>query len=236
MRNRSFSARQPSDVWLLYEILFVNGKRYFGITSKTLDERLSAHRASVKKGSRFPVHCAMRKYDFTASALIVGKRDFICELEIAVIAKFKTLNRRNGYNLAPGGDISPMLSPKVAKKISKIQRARFETIPKKLRALPLKTPEARAANAESIRRPEVSAAKSAKLTGLKRTKAVRAKLSAIQRDPEHRKRLSEKVRVAWANPELRARQSARLKGYVKTPEHRQKLREAALRQWSEANE
>jgi hypothetical protein len=105
----------------LYEILFSNGKRYFGI-SKNYKKRFQGHlKSTYIRKSKTALHNAIRKYgvdDIALSLIAVGDVYYIQNLEIAIIARFNTTDRKLGYNLALGGNISPMHNPEVAKKVS----------------------------------------------------------------------------------------------------------------------
>lgn len=105
-------------MWLLYKIQFSNGKLYFGITGGTLKGRRGEHLRSAKRGSSLPVHNAIRKHDARFIPLVVGHRDYICECEIAAIKEYQTQDRRFGYNVSDGGDLSPMLRPETRAKVS----------------------------------------------------------------------------------------------------------------------
>ena len=105
-------------VHYLYVLLFPNGKRYFGI-SKNVASRFKGHlRAATKGVDQRPLYRAMRKNvgQVVHQTLCVGSEDYIADLEILAIARWNTTDRRYGYNLALGGNTSPMSSPGVAKR------------------------------------------------------------------------------------------------------------------------
>lgn len=104
----------------LYEMCFPNGKRYFGITSKSCQERFIGHVQSALRNSKLPVHYAIRKHgavNIRHYLIVVGNKEYIQELEIAIIAKYRTTDRRFGYNVHPGGNIGGT-TPEMAAKIS----------------------------------------------------------------------------------------------------------------------
>jgi hypothetical protein len=107
----------------LYEILFSNGKRYFGI-SNDHRRRFREHQKLAKAGSWFPVHAAMRKYGHSIRLVVVGDKAYVQSLEISLIAAHQTLKRSRGYNVAPGGEISPMHNPEVAKRVAAAKRGK----------------------------------------------------------------------------------------------------------------
>nr|DAF13733.1 MAG TPA: intron associated endonuclease [Caudoviricetes sp.] len=79
----------------------VNGKKYIGITTRTMNKRFEEH----KKANSY-IGNAIRKYgvsNFSISELDIAKtHEELCQLEVFYIEKFKTFE--NGYNLTIGGD------------------------------------------------------------------------------------------------------------------------------------
>jgi group I intron endonuclease len=88
----------------LYQLLFPNGKKYIGITSKTAEERFKTHCVSHKK---YPVALAVKKYGKENIVLTVlatvDSWELLCLAEIEAIEKINT-KAPNGYNLTNGGD------------------------------------------------------------------------------------------------------------------------------------
>lgn len=106
-------------MYSLYQLRFPNGKRYIGI-SKNVQRRLREHRCAAEAGESLPLHKAIRHYGWSSvvpSVLVIGKRDYIAELECRAIEAFRTLCN-DGYNVSLGGDLSPMLSVRTRKKQS----------------------------------------------------------------------------------------------------------------------
>lgn len=87
----------------------VNGKRYVGVTTKTLKRRWKAHRNAAVSGSYYWLHKAMRKYGNDAFVMeelaVAWCRDLAAQIEERLIAFFGTywLDGR-GYNQTRGGD------------------------------------------------------------------------------------------------------------------------------------
>jgi len=216
--------------YYLYVLEFPNNKEYVGI-SNNASQRLKRHIIKYNSGSSLPVHRAIRKYgadNIKQRILCIGDREYIADLEVAMISAKKTRNRLFGYNVSLGGDISPMHDPEVAARVSKTKRALFEDDDYKRRVIrpaieASLDPAIRARLLETIRRPGVSAAKSEKLTGRKASEETIARMRAAQAVPEHRVRLSIAVRAAWADPVLRAQQSERFKGRPVSAEVRAKI-------------
>lgn len=212
----------------LYRLQFPNGKIYLGISCAPA-KRFSQHARRTITGSRLPVHCAFRKYgaeNVLLELLCCGERKYIADLEVKMIAALLSQDRRYGYNVTPGGDLSPMTSKEVREKVSTAMRKRMadadeETKRRILAAL--HSPESRAKNLLSIRKPEVSAAKSAKLRGRRHSIEASANMKVAQNDEQHRESQRHKSIVAWASPELRAAQSVRYKGRQIPREQRRKI-------------
>lgn len=89
----------------LYQLLFPNGKKYIGITSKTAKERFKRHcsiHSRCKALSR-----AIKKYGKESIIISVlaecDNWELLCLAEIEAIEKFNTISP-NGYNLTSGGE------------------------------------------------------------------------------------------------------------------------------------
>lgn len=97
---------------MIYGIVYcitnaVNGKKYIGQTTTTLNRRWLFHKYSAKTGSSFVLHAAIRKYGEVCFIIEqISQEDSPCELnkkEASLIASMKTLVPL-GYNLTTGGD------------------------------------------------------------------------------------------------------------------------------------
>ena len=119
---KSIITRDPDPVTVLYELLFPNGKRYFGMTVRTAKTRFWwGHVNSAKYGSKLAVHCAIRKYGSETVKVftrVIGRLSYIKLLEISAIVAYQTMDRRYGYNRSPGGDLSPMLNSDVVDRMA----------------------------------------------------------------------------------------------------------------------
>lgn len=156
------SLRDSAKIFTLYVIEFPNRKRYFGITSRTLEQRWSAHLSRAKKTPRRPICAALLKYpEAKIRPLVVGPASYIVDLEIKMIAACRTDDREFGYNFGAGGDIGPMLGKNHdADALSKI------SIASKLRP----------------RLPESNAKTSARLKGHPVSQETRKKISAATKE------------------------------------------------------
>jgi len=88
----------------------VNGKRYIGLTEKTLGERWVQHKSVSKRGVDTFLYKAIRKYGEKAFAICElarlpkgSDRALLCSMEQLFIFQENTLSP-NGYNMTPGGD------------------------------------------------------------------------------------------------------------------------------------
>lgn len=85
----------------------VNGKKYIGQTTTTLNRRWLFHKYSAKTGSSFVLHAAIRKYGelcFIVEQISQeNSADELNKKEASLIASMRTLVPF-GYNLTTGGD------------------------------------------------------------------------------------------------------------------------------------
>jgi group I intron endonuclease len=96
----------------------INGKCYIGMTTNSLEKRITEHLSSSKGGSNFLLHCAIRKYGFQSFEFSIidtsETKEILIEKEIYWI---KTLNTKspNGYNLTDGGEgaINPSIETRM---------------------------------------------------------------------------------------------------------------------------
>jgi group I intron endonuclease len=149
----------------------VNGKRYVGKTHTTWQERWKGHLGSVRRGSKCPFHCAIRKYGATAfetRRLCLATPETIDALEKFHIEKLKSNKRGFGYNLTNGGDgVCAPMSKAMKRKIS--EKLTGHPLPQSARdKLFPWTPEVR----EKIRK---------SLIGKKALKSTRKKMSTSQK-------------------------------------------------------
>ena len=91
-------------IYLLY--CPISGKGYVGQTIMTLGRRWSKHKNSVKRGSQYPIHNAIRKYGSDAFEItILQEVDTIDALNVAEIYHIQRQGTLapNGYNITKGG-------------------------------------------------------------------------------------------------------------------------------------
>ena len=76
----------------------VNGHSYVGFTSQPMMKRFHAHMGSARRGAKWPLHNAIRKYgkeNFSVKTLYEGKD--------ALEQEDKYIKKHGYYNIAPGG-------------------------------------------------------------------------------------------------------------------------------------
>lgn len=107
----------------LYKLDFPDGKAYIGITTKSVEHRFKAHACNARTGRRARLYAAWRKHGaprLTVLAILEDRE--LASTEIRAIAAYGTL-APNGYNMTPGGDLSPMDSAEVVAKMIQTKRS-----------------------------------------------------------------------------------------------------------------
>lgn len=86
----------------------INGKRYVGQTSVSIEQRWRQHRSSAKHGVGCHLHNAIKKYgaeNFEIKPLvIVGSKEEMDYYETRLIDVWDLRNPEKGYNLTDGGE------------------------------------------------------------------------------------------------------------------------------------
>jgi group I intron endonuclease len=119
------SQRKRNKMYSVYEITNnINGKKYVGITSRTIEERFQEHVSrtkSYKRGNR--LYVAMRKYgydNFSVKLLAeTSNENDVRLLETEFIIKYNSYE--NGYNCNLGGHGFLHIPEEIKAKISKAQ-------------------------------------------------------------------------------------------------------------------
>lgn len=104
----------------------INGKKYIGKTSFSIERRFKQHiNDSTKSCEKRPLYSAIRKYgkeNFSIYALEETTDEKACEREIFWIKEFNTV--KNGYNATIGGDGKPYIDQdKILREYEKLKRA-----------------------------------------------------------------------------------------------------------------
>lgn len=115
----------------LYKLDFASGKSYIGICRQGRD-RYKEHSVAASRGSQPIIYCAWRKYGAPNQSILAVVEDKDAAItEQKAIKAFDTMHP-GGYNMTPGGEISPMLVPEIRN--SKKMRKRMSLGQKRLRA------------------------------------------------------------------------------------------------------
>lgn len=86
---------------VVYLLIFPNGKKYIGITTKRFKDRLYQHCNALNENTKKAR--AIKKYkEFKAEVLFEGNRNELGSKEIEFIKEYNTYN--NGYNSTFGGE------------------------------------------------------------------------------------------------------------------------------------
>jgi group I intron endonuclease len=106
----------------------VNGKKYVGYTTRTVEKRWKEHLTLSARGGLFYFHCALRKYGregFRVETLevVVGTQVDIQAAEVRHIAFQESLTP-SGYNLTAGGEGTHDFSVDALERVAAAQRGR----------------------------------------------------------------------------------------------------------------
>ena len=120
--------KQPVIVGVIYVITnTVNGKRYVGQTTKSIEKRWRGHIDSARCGYQYPICNAIRKYgreNFTIAEVVQAEtREQLDALERWFILAYNTI-KPHGYNLDPGGRTPGELHPETRAKMSKAKKGK----------------------------------------------------------------------------------------------------------------
>ena len=116
------------NTYLVYKHTAPNGKVYIGITSQKPEKRWHG-------GSNYSTqpyfYNAIKKYGWDSFDHVII-RDGLTEEEARIaerklIKRYDSRNRDKGYNITPGGDISPMKDPVVRKKSSESHKGKKQS-------------------------------------------------------------------------------------------------------------
>jgi len=213
----------------VYKVSAPSGKAYIGQTVQAVATRFQWH--CYKNSQCRALKAAIAKYGTAAMKVETLAEVPVCALNDAerqAIARWGTYDR--GYNMTPGGDVSPMTCPEVAARM----RATL---------LGPSNAKLRASLAKAAKRPEVLAARS---KGLKRAHAkaeVRARYKAAWKAAQSKPEAKDKQRIAQRkahqNPEIHARRMAGLERMrndpVKQAARAQAIKDAWARKRAAAN-
>lgn len=105
--------------YLVYIHEFPNGKRYIGITCRSIQERFG--KDGYGYHSQPLIYNAIKKYGWNDIKHIIVKdqlsKEEACALEKELIKKYDTMNHDKGYNITAGGDGHSTLTPEQEQEI-----------------------------------------------------------------------------------------------------------------------
>ena len=121
-----------SETYSVYEHICPNGKRYIGITSRNPKLRWGKNGIGYKYHNKhfFNAICKYGWDNITHRIIVDGvSKECACQLEKDLIAKYKTNDRRFGYNNSTGGEnpgtgVKKVISLETRIKISNTQKGR----------------------------------------------------------------------------------------------------------------
>lgn len=103
----------------------VNGKKYIGQTSKSVEKRWMQHIRNSEYEYRYDYNChfhrAIRKYGadkFIIDTIETCENSELNDREVFWISKYDSFNTKNGYNCTSGGNAHTDVSDETRKKIS----------------------------------------------------------------------------------------------------------------------
>ncbi len=200
-----------------------SGKKYIGITTRTIELRWLGHRHFSKKRNLTALQQAIKKYgaDNFLITILAEENAWIalCAMEIAAIAEHRTMSP-HGYNLTRGGEGVPGFVPTDEDRARTSSSTRAGMAHPDVKARLRACAQARAADPEW--RAKVSRAK----------RGVKVKPAS-----EQRKRLiSEARKREWADPVIRQRRLAAaviMRKGLSNPDIRKKASATGKSKWAD---
>lgn len=205
-----------------------NGKVYIGQTKGSLKERLNNNfhghfKRAFVENKNHPLYDAMRKYGksgFTYEIIEEVSNDLLDEREIYWIEFYNSHNILKGYNLTDGGKgISGTKWSREARRKQSIRMKQKMNTPQVKKKLSEGVRRANAARSEEAQK----MAKSHRIEGLKHSwskktpqekekfrESIRKSKSSIT----ERKRMSERMKAVWANPEFKQKMKEKKQALV----------------------
>ena len=221
-----------------------SGRRYVGLTKRTMMWRWNRHVYAANKQTRGWSHFAnaIRLYGKDAfSHEVLESCDSLEEAnaaEIKWIEHFRTRDPEYGFNLAKGGAhtphpiSNPWDRPEYRTKSCEASRAKWEdpdfrakleAKQKEVHSRPEWKANMSTASKQAFAKPEVREKHSNSLKGRPVSEETRRKISVIVKarhaDPEFKKKLSDVAKKRWKKPGYRERQSAAQHGKKLSAEH-----------------
>jgi len=205
----------------------VNGKKYVGCTTRTVEERWLRHISQARSRRKFALHRAINKYgphNFSVETLevVYGPLSDLFDAEVSQVYSNKCL-APIGYNLTVGGDGISLLSPEAERR----RREAYSIAMKKMHADPSWLAAISSASRERSKRhswkkatveaghrraqdPEWLKANAAKNALLHADPRYLEVMQSLPQDPDWRKAQLEGVRKRSSNTEWREKNARAL--------------------------
>ena len=190
-----------------YKLTSPNGKSYHGVTTLSVNRRMTGHKTAARNGSTYPLHAAIRKYgfeNFKVETLDTSvDLEELHKLEIEAIARDNTL-APNGYNLTAGGE---------GTKNHNVSDAHRASIGERMKA--------RWKDPAFVKMRKANASETA---------------HRLAKTPEHREKFAAASRKYWSNPENVAARSDKIRKLRKAEPDRfssaiASMREGCAKHW-----
>ena len=178
--------------YIVYMHIAPNNKRYIGITSQRLNGRFGTNGYGYKCNTYF--WRAIQKYgwdNFQHIVLAEGlTQEDACQLEIELIAKYKSNNPNYGYNISFGGNTGSYNRPCSEETKKKISIANSKYVP---------TEETKQKISKSLKGRKHTEEHNKKVSEALKGKYVGELSSSygLKRSDETRKRMSESAKLGW---------------------------------------
>lgn len=217
---------------IAYCLTFANGKKYVGITTQRLPERMQKHAHNARNSKRaYPLYAAWRKHgEPTVSILGKFPIDELGNAEIRFIQEIGTLAPQ-GYNVLHGGEISRLGIPHSAETKAKMSMAcKGRVITQETRDKLAIVWRGRKHKEET--KAKIGAAHKGRTLPPDQVERIRASKLGRPLAPEHRARLTELAhgrRGIPRSPDVRAKISAGNKGKTMSLEARARMSASAKR-------
>lgn len=213
----------------LYLVTGPSGKRYVGITARTIEARWKQHCGDARrKRWSSALHAAIRLYgesNFVVEQIGSCETwDQLCEMEKAAISTHDTF-RPNGYNLTRGGDgkLGCIASEETRQKMSKALSGRI--VSNETRAKMSATHAAMPEDAKAVRAKKMAEA-NARRTPEEQTRiaeAIAASKRGKPRPPEVMEKVAASLRGRKRSDESIAKTAAGNRGQKRSPELRAQM-------------
>ena len=111
-----------NNTFTVYMHIAPNNKKYIGITSKTIEQRWSNGNGYRNNKYFYSAILKYGKENFKHRKIATNlTKEEACKLEIELIKKYDTTNRKKGFNHSTGGDVSAFGDKRTKEYIKKLK-------------------------------------------------------------------------------------------------------------------